>query len=116
MTVFHKILKIKPSDAKNPTKEIDKYLTKNRGISYVILQNTPAIEVLVIEFICSDKGPDLPSNAEDIDNLIRDSGIQVIKEMDHHDNEPSNRANNLMQIAINQRDKETEETKEIERA
>jgi hypothetical protein len=107
--VYHKIIKIKPANPRDPTKEIDVYLQKNPGVDYNILQNTPAVGVTVIEFICSDKNPKQEKSMKDIDNLIKGSKLHVLKEMDTHDKDPLNKANHLVRIS-------DEQNNELERA
>ena len=109
MAVFHKIVKIKPVNARDPTKEIDAYLQKNPGIDYNVLQNTPTVEIAIIEFICSDKNPDQKRSMKDIDNLIKGSKLHVLKELDTHSKDPLNKANHLVRISDS-------ENKELERA
>ncbi|MET0786885.1 MAG: hypothetical protein ABWY25_09280 [Paenisporosarcina sp.] len=112
MTVYSKIVKVKTKNIKQIENLIDPYLAKNPGIDYNVLQNTPAVEVVVIQFITSSKTPNLPHehNMDDIDELIKESGIQaqVIAELQDHKNNPLNKANHLVRIS-------DEQNKELER-
>jgi predicted MPP superfamily phosphohydrolase len=97
VNVYHKIVKVKPKDIKNPTKEIDAYLKQNPGIDYIVLQNTPAIDLLVFEFICSDNNPSLKRTMKDIDNLLMH--LNVVKVLDTHSKDPLKKSNHLLQIS-----------------
>jgi hypothetical protein len=78
MTVYHKIVRIKPSDPQNPTKDVNKCLREHPGIDYIILGHSQTLNRITLEFVCSDNNPSQPRTIKDIDNMLMH--FEVVKE------------------------------------
>lgn len=103
MTVFTKIITIKVKDAKRPQKEFSIYQKQLGGIDAVLLQNAAGIREATFKFICSDKHPVVPRTMEDIDRLLAQSGVKILREPKNHYNDPATngKANHSLLIESN---------------
>ena len=103
MTVFKKIVTLKVQDPKRPTKEFELYLRQLGGIDALLLQMAPGIREATFKFICSDKHPATPRTMEDIDNLLANSNIKLLREMSTHyrDPESNGQVNKSLKIETN---------------
>ena len=70
------------------------------GIDAVLLQLAPGIGEATYKFVCSDKHPETPRNMEDIDRLLANSKLKILREMTSHPNDPvtTGKANASLQI------------------
>jgi hypothetical protein len=94
---------LKVSDPKNPTKEFKLYMRQLGGIDALLLQMAPGIREATFKFICSDKHPKTPRTMEDIDNLLANSKIKILREMTTHyrDPESTGQVNKSLKIETN---------------
>lgn len=103
MTVFKKIVAIRITDPKKPHKDFEIYQRQIGGVDAVLLSIAPGIHEATYKFICSDNNPSAPRTAEDIDRLLSNSNIKILREMSSHPNDPvtSGNANHSIQIETN---------------
>lgn len=103
MTVFKKIVTIKVKDPKHPQREFNIYQRQLGGIDALLLQNAVGIREATFKFQCSDKHPVVPRTMEDIDRLLAESGVKIIREPKDHYNDPTTngKANHSMLIESN---------------
>jgi hypothetical protein len=100
LVVYTKIVSIRITDPKKPHKDFEIYQRQMGGIDAVLLQLAPGINEATYKFVCSDKHPETPRNMEDIDKLLANSNLKILREMSSHPNDPTStgKANASLQI------------------
>ncbi len=117
MTLFKKIVVLKVKDPKHPQKEFSIYQRQLGGIDAVLLQAAVGIREYTFKFQCSDRHPVVPRTTADIDRLLTESGVKIIRELKEHWNDPATngKANHNVLIESNIDDPNIED-KTISRA